>query len=304
MNLNTNKIRKILWTIIRTILIIGISYIILFPVLSKLSSAIMAEQDLYDRTVKWIPRHFTLENIRFVWETMNYPIAFFNSLKVSLGVSILQLISSTLIGYGLARYKFKGRGILFALVIFMLLVPPQVIMIPMYLNFRFFNIFGLIPGEGLNLLNSFWPFFFLSITGTGLRSGLFIYIMRQYFRGMPRALEEAAYVDGAGQLRTFIYVMLPGTVPVLVIVFLFSFVWQWNDDYLVNIFMKNKNLLATNLSNLIILVTGGTQSEISGQYMSMLQNTGSLLFMAPLLVLYAFMQRHFIESVERTGLVG
>ena len=301
---DTTRVSNFVWSIIRAVLIIGISYIILFPILSKLSTTFMAEQDLFDRTVKWIPKHFTFKNIRLVWEAMDYPTAFMNSLFFSLGISLLQLMSSLLVGYGFARFNFKGRGVLFALVIFTLIVPPQVIMIPMYLNFRYFNIFGLIPGEGLNLLNSYWPFILLSITGTGLKSGLFIYIMRQYFKGMPRVLEEAAYVDGAGLLKTFFKVMLPGAVPVLVIVFLFAFVWQWNDDYLVSMFLRDGNLLGINLSNLIIRVTKGKPSDISSQYMAMLNNTGSLLFMAPLLILYLFMQKYFIESVERTGIVG
>src|SRR5690606_3486983 len=120
--------------------------------------------------------------------------------------------------------------------------------------------------------------------------------------GMPRDLEEAAYVDGAGFLRTFLVVMLPGAVPALVIVFLFSFVWQWNDYFLTSIFMNNQVLLPMTLDGLVRSVHGFEQ--VTGQYASLLNNTGSLMFMAPLLLLYAFMQRYFIESIERTGIVG
>lgn len=299
---NLSKVRSFLWTIIRAILIIGISYIILFPVLTKIPSSLMSESDLFDQTVRWIPRNVTVSNYFVVWEHMEYPLAFMNSMALALLVSLLQLISCTLIGYGFGRYDFRGKNFWFALVIFTLIVPPQMIMIPLYLNFRYFDFFGLIASPGINLLGSFWPFALMSITGTGLRNGLFIYIMRQFFRGMPRDLEEAAYVDGAGALKTFVKVMLPGAVPALVIVFLFSFVWQWNDYFLTSIFMGNETVLPMTLDGLIRSVHG--DEPVTGQYASLLNNTGSLLFIAPLLILYAAMQRYFIESVERTGLVG
>lgn len=157
----------------------------------------------------------------------------------------------------------------------------------MYLNFRYFDLFGLLPDGGLNLLGTMWPFVLTSITATGLRNGIFIYILRQFFRGMPRDLEDAAYVDGAGPLRTF--------------------VWQWNDYFLTNIFLSNTTVLPTTLEGLLFSASGymvGGNAMLTGQYASLINNTGMLLFMMPLLILYAFMQRYFIESIERTGLVG
>lgn len=124
------------WSLVRTVLIVGIGFIIVFPVLTKISSSLMVEDDLYDKTVKWIPRNFTLDNYRLVWEQMRYGEAFLRSLGLTVLVSTLQLASCTLIGYGLARFRFPGHRLLSAVVIFMLLVPPEVIMIPLYLNFR------------------------------------------------------------------------------------------------------------------------------------------------------------------------
>ena len=152
-------------------------------------------------------------------------------------------------------------------------------------------------------MNTYWPFILLSLTGNGLRNGLFIFIMRQFFRGMPRELEDAAYVDGAGALKTFSAVMLPGAIPALVIVFLFSFVWQWNDYFYSGMLMSNSKILPVMLDKLA-MATVGTDVEAHMHYVSLINNAGSLLFMAPLLVLYVFMQRYFVESIERTGLVG
>ena len=297
------KLKKACFNLIRWVLILGICYIIIYPLLTKISSSFMSQRDLFDKTVQWIPRFFTFDNYTMVFEELKYPEAFLNSFILALLVSLLQLFSCTLIGYGFARFDFKGKGLLFGLVIFTLIVPPQMIMIPMYLNFRYFTLFGLIPG-GINLLGTYWPFILTSITGTGLKNGLFIFIMRQFFKGMPRGLEEAAYVDGAGPLRTFFKIMLPGAIPALVIVFLFSFVWQWNDFFLTNIYLGNETVLPMMLHGLKYNVEATLDQPISTQYASLLNNTGSLMFMAPLLLLYAFMQKYFVESIERTGLVG
>ncbi len=297
------KLKKACFNLIRWVLILGICYIIIYPLLTKISSSFMSQRDLFDKTVQWIPRFFTLDNYTMVFEQLKYPEAFLNSFILALLVSLLQLFSCTLIGYGFARFDFKGKRLLFGLVIFTLIVPPQMIMIPMYLNFRYFTLFGLIPG-GINLLGTYWPFILTSITGTGLKNGLFIFIMRQFFKGMPRGLEEAAYVDGAGPLRTFFKIMLPGAIPALVIVFLFSFVWQWNDFFLTNIYLGNETVLPMMLHGLKYNVEAALDQPISTQYASLLNNTGSLMFMAPLLLLYAFMQKYFVESIERTGLVG
>ncbi|MFW6287952.1 MAG: carbohydrate ABC transporter permease [bacterium] len=307
---NKTKAKKILVSILRAILILGISYIILLPLMTKFSNSVMAVRDLYDQSVKWIPRNFTFEHYRMVWEHMRYPTAFFNTFSLTLLVSVLQLLSCTIVGYGLARFDFRGKNIIFGLVIFTLIVPPQMIMIPLYLNLRFFNLFGLLGEGGVNLIGGLWPFILTSITANGLRNGLFIYIMRQFFKGMPLELEEAAYIDGAGLFKTFTKIMLPGAVPGLIIVFLFAFVWQWNDYFFTTLFLGGGNYLPMALEavadEIIRAINGGGgATPLEGdQYMSILDNTGMLLVIAPLLLLYSFMQRYFIESVERSGIVG
>lgn len=298
-----------IWSVIRLILIIGIGFIILHPVLVKLSASFMNPKDLWDNTVKWIPRNFTLDNYRIAFTYMYYPKAFVRSVSLAAVVSVLQLLTCTSVGYALARFQFRGNGLLFALVVFTLIVPPQLILIPMYLNFRFFNIFGLLPGSGINLIGTYWPAILMACGAVGLRNGIFIYIMRQFFKGMPQQLEEAAYVDGANPYRTFVSVMMPSAVPAMVTVFLFSFVWQWNDVFYTSIFMQDSDLLPFTLKSVGMQydiaygqMTGG--GHITNQEWVLIENTGMLLFIAPLLILYAVLQRYFIESVERTGIVG
>ncbi len=302
------------WSIVRGVIIAGICFLILYPTLVKLSVSFMPEQDIYDVTVRYVPKSPTFENYKTVYKAMKYPTAFLNTLKLCALTSIMQLISCTLIGYGFARFRFKGRGVLFALVILTMIVPPQTLMIPLFLHFRYFDVLGIISAitgqKGINLLESYWPFVLMSLTGMGLKNGLYIYIMRQFFRGMPKELEEAAYVDGAGMLRTFGQIMLPSAVPAMVTVFLFSFVWQWTDTFYSSLFLMRTDVLAktaANVSNQIMKDLSadiGVDIYLSPAISSMYTNTGSLLVVLPLLILYLFAQKLFVESVERTGIVG
>lgn len=302
--LRANKVKSIIWSIIRTLIILGVSFVIIRPVLTKISSSLMIERDLFDSTVRWIPKHFTWDNYKAMFTHMKYPSAFMNSLLFSLVISSLQLASCTMVGYGLARFRFKGSGLLFSLVILTLLIPPQIISLPLYLNFRFFTLWGLLPDPGINLLGSHWPFILMALTATGFKNGLFIYIMRQTFRGMPRALEEAAYVDGASRFKTFLSVMAPGAIPAMVTCFLFAFVWQWNDYYFVTLYMSGRNLLSQTLDTAAHNYAHSLGALFTSQYVSLLNNAGMMLFMIPLLVLYGGLQKYFIESIERTGIVG
>lgn len=263
----------------------------------------MTYEDIIDAQVRWIPKNASFASYRICYQVMKYPEALGNSLFLATIVSLLQLVSCTLVGYGLARFKFFGRSLVFGLALFTLIVPPQLIGIPLYLNFRFFSFFGL--GENtINLLNSYWPFIFTSITASGFRNGLFIFIVRQFFKGLPKELEEAAYVDGAGPFRCFIRIMLPGAVPAMVVVFLFSFVWQWNDYFYTWMFLRNVNVLPIALQQLVERYAELPDAITMRPYVTVLNNAGSLMLMAPLILLYAFAQKYFLESVERTGLVG
>jgi len=293
------------WAVARAVLVSGLCFLILQPLLVKISSSFMTELDLFDPTVKWIPRKLSFsrisDNYNVVYQAMKYGRALLNSIGLALVVACLQLISCSVIGYGFARFRYFGSGVVFALVILTLLVPPQMIMVPLFLNFRFFDLFGLIKTP-LNLLGTFWPFVLTSITGMGSRNGLFIYIMRQVFKGQPKSLEEAALVDGAGYLRTFFTIMLPGAKPAMLVVFLFSFVWQYNDFFLTSLYFRNTaELLPFRLLDLPVIFD---IYKFSREYITIINNTAMLMFVAPLMIMYAFLQRFFIESIERTGIVG
>lgn len=288
-----------IWPFIRAILVAGICFVIIYPTLTQLSTALKDVEDLFDPSVVWVPKTFTNVNFRRAAAGMNYWIALRNTLMVTVVTSVLQLFSCTYIGYGFARFRFRGRGVLFALVLLTMIVPPELIMVPLFLNFRYFNLFGLLGGTGINMIGSMWPYAFTSLTGTGIRNGLFIYLMRQFFRGMPGELEEAAYVDGAGPIRTYFRVMLPNALPVMLIVFIFSFVWMYNDVFFAQMFMPNADLMSRNMVRLPLVIR-----YEQGPEATLAHNAAIILYLLPLIVLYAWLQRHFVESVERSGIVG
>jgi multiple sugar transport system permease protein len=300
-------------SIVRGIIILGISYYILYPLLIKISLAFMDSQDMYDTSVMLIPKHFTLDNIKIVWKHMDYIKSFSMSMVMASAVTLFQLMSCTLVAYGFARFEFKGKKLLFGLVIFTLLVPPQTYIIPLFLQYRFFDVFGVISkiagNRGLNLLDTFWPYFINAITCMGLKNGLYIYMLRQFFRNMPKELEEASLIDGAGVFKTFLFVMLPSSGPILLTVGLFSFVWQWNDYFYMSWFTPTMNSLSKALDMLVTNYTSyllalNPLAELDPRYALLINAVGCLMVILPPVIIYAFLQKYFIQSVERSGIVG
>ncbi|CAM4223947.1 multiple sugar transport system permease protein [Paenibacillus endophyticus] len=303
--------KRWLWTIIRLVLIAGLSFVILYPIIQKMTTAIKDKSDLYSPIVVFIPEHFTLDNFKQAIVMMDYWETLLNTFVLSGTTTILTAVSCALAGYAFARLTFKGSNLLFAGVILTILVPPTTILIPIYMNLKDFTLMGLIPlltGKSVNLLNSYWPFLLTSLTASSLKAGLYIYIFRQFFRGIPKEVEEAAYIDGAGVGSTFLRIMLPNALPAIVTVLLFSFVWQWNDSFFTTTYLTSSKVMSTQLAslpyNLSILLEGGVTTNKDPFFMSMVQDTGILLAILPLVILYLFVQRYFVESIERTGIVG
>ena len=302
--------RKI-YAILRAILLFGLCFLILQPLLNKISLSFMEEKDLYDQTIIVVPRNFTTGNYRLVSQLMDYWKALGNSIVISTLVSVIQVAFATIVGYGFARFQFPFKKIWFACVILVIIVPPQTIMSSLYLNFRFFDIFGIIKfftGQTINLQKSIIPYFLLCMTTMGLKSGLYIFMTRQYFRGIPKELEEAAYMDGCGNLKTFVKIMLPDAKPILTSCFLFAFVWQWTDSFYSKMFLGNITLLSGKLTALTQLLTDylvsahGTGSKPSIAYGQMIISTGMIMAIIPLLIIYVVAQKGFVENISQTGL--
>jgi len=245
---------------------------------------------------------------------MAYAKSLGTTLKVDLVSSILQVVSCSIVGYGFARFKFKGQRIMFGLVIFTIIVPPQIVAIPTFMQYKFFDFFGLakilslIIGRPVhfNLLNSLLTFYLPAILGTGIRSGLFIYIFRQFFRGMPKELEDAAYFDGCSPFQTFFRIMVPNAGPAYLTVFLFSIVWYWNDYFYASMYFSTLRTISVSLAMLPQSIYQQINYFHAGDPYKVITRiqAGCLMAIAPVLILYIALQRYFTESIQRTGIVG
>ncbi|MBP5555433.1 MAG: carbohydrate ABC transporter permease [Lachnospiraceae bacterium] len=297
---------------VRFILLFGLCFLIIQPILNKISISFMTEGDLYDPVVINIPAHFTTENYQLAAKIMNYKLALKNSFITSLTIALLQVVVCTLVGYGFARYDFPFKKFWFGCVLLMIIIPPQVVSTSLYLHFKFFDFFGLIKlitGSEINLRGSVLPYYMLSAGCMGLKNGLYIYLIRQFFRNIPKELEEAAYVDGCGTLKTFIIIMLPDAKPILTSCFLFAFVWQWTDGFYSRMFLGNMKLVSTSISTIVdslsdyIMKSLGLQTgTVSTAYANCILATGTLMIIMPLIILYLFAQRGFVESLSQTGI--
>ena len=298
-------------SLVRFILLFGMCFMILQPILNKISVSFMTEQDLYNPIVIAIPEHFTTANYTLAAELMSYKESLFNSLLVSLTIAVLQIAMCTLVGYGFARFDFPLKKLWFACVIVVILIPPQTIASALHLHFRFFDVLGifkLITGDTINLRGSKLPYYLMSAGCMGLKNGLYIFMIRQFFRNIPGDLEEAAYVDGCGMLKTFVRIMLPQAKPIITSCFLFAFVWQWTDGFYSKMFLGSTKLVSTSLSRIVdslgayIQRINGVKTTISIAYSNCILATGTLMIIMPLIILYLFAQRTFVESISATGI--
>ena len=298
-------------SICRFVLLFGMCFLILQPILNKISVSFMSESDLYNPVVISIPEHFTTSNYALAAQLMTYSKAVVNSLVVSLTIAILQVGMATLVGYGFARFEFPLKNFWFVCVLLTVLIPPQTISTSLFLRFRFFDILGifqLITGSSINLRGSALPYYMMSATVMGLKNGLYVYLIRQFFRNIPKELEEAAYVDGCGTLKTFIKIMLPDAKPILTSCFLFSFVWQWTDGVYSKMFLGNMKLVSTSLSRIVdslgayIMRITGSKTTVSVAYSNCILSTGTLMIIVPLIILYLFAQKGFVESLSSSGI--
>ncbi len=303
-----NFLGNVVFKIFRFVLLIGISYIILYPFFTKIMASFMSTSDFVDVTVKLIPRTPTLDQWKFIILENKYFTALFNTARISVLCALFQTLICAIIGYGFAKFKFKGRNILFFAVILTMLIPHDTLLLAMFMKFRYFDIFGIIGlftnGEGINLINTETPVYLLSLTGLAFKNGLYIFIFRQFYKGVPDELEEAAYIDGTGVFKTFFRIILPMSTQFMTTIFMFAFSWQWTDTFYTAspFFTTSGQVMLTN----IVKVPTSLRVEFaaSALWESAITNTCGLLVILPLFIIFLFAQRALVEGIERSGIVG
>ena len=222
--------------------------------------------------------HFTLANYQTAWHRGAFLLAFANSTLVALGVTAFQIITSALAGYALARLKFKGKQAILLLLLATLVIPFQLLVIPVFVILKW-----------AHLINSYWALILPTAA-----SGFGIFLMRQYFVSIPVELEEAAALDGANRFQILIRIMLPLSRPAVVTLFLFTFIGEWNDLFKPLVFTTRPELRTVQLA----------LSEFQEQFTSdwSLMMAAVVIATIPVLVLFLIGQKQFIQGISSTGI--
>lgn len=305
---------KIMVQLLRYIFFISLSYILLYPLLFIISNAFKSFSDINDVTVNWVPKGIYLENIISAFKVFDIKNSLINTIVYEIISALMQFCSCAVAAYGLARFNLKGKGIMIGLLILNILVPSMMIIVPSYVNFSqmdIFGIFGLISkliGHDIrpNLIGTPLVFYLPSLLSVGLKGGLFIYIFMQFFKGLPKELEEAAWIDGAGPWKTFLRIVVPSSGSAAITVLLFSIVWHWNDYYLAQMYMEEFTFATAlnSYSATTVISALGIDSAMTGISSVQIVTAGCFIFIVPLITFYVFMQKKFIASIATSGIVG
>ncbi|WP_425331169.1 carbohydrate ABC transporter permease [Jeotgalibacillus proteolyticus] len=286
--------------LIRTLiygLLIGIGFVYIYPVIFMTSFSFKSLEDLLNPLINWIPSALYMENFKQAFQVLNFFPTLLETLYVTILPAIAQTAVAAFIGYGFARFTFRLKNFLFILVMITFIIPPQVTLIPRYLVY-----------SELNLLGNIQAFLLPATFGQGINSAIFILIFYQFFRSIPKTLEEAALLDGAGHLRIFFTIAIPMAVPAIIISFLFSFVWYWNETYLAAIFFGDQlTTLPLELQKFAAsyqrMFPAG-MDESASRLNEGIRLAGTVLSILPLLVVYFIAQKWFVEGVDRSGITG
>ena len=294
--------------LLRYMISAGILYIILGPMITIVANSFFSAEDLYNPLVYLFPKNPTLERYSLAFMRLSYQSALIKTLTYDLTLTALQIMICSMVGYGFARYDFPLKKLLFGLVILTIVIPSHTIMLPLYMNFRQFDIFGLIRlvtgQEGVNLLATQIPMYILTLLGCGLRSGLYIYLFNQFFRGIPKEIEEAAFIDGAGPGYTYFRIMLVNAVPPVITVAVLSLVWQYNDIFYAQLFaMRSDSLISLQISSLAATISY-VDKVMDPRIVQLYLFAGIVLAIIPIIAIYVLLQKYFMESFERSGIVG
>lgn len=320
MNVSVDKIgfkrkvkglKSVLYSIFRLIILLAVSYIIIYPLLYMLSSALKTASAFQDPVVLWIPKVLTSANFKNAIEAMNFKNALFSTLRLEVVSAVIETAACAVTAYGLARFNFPGKKLITVMLVFLIVVPSQMLVIPMTVNFSQLDFFGILKALGTvtgkelrpNILDTSWCFYLPSLFSVGLRSGILIYIYHQFFLGLPKELEEAAWIDGSAPPRTFLCIALPSSTVAVITVFVLSLVWHWNDYYLAVMYTSENFPLAVSLASL------PQKLSLLGIWPGNILNTtgvmaGCVMFVTPILLFYLILQRKFIKSIDRVGITG
>jgi multiple sugar transport system permease protein len=267
---------------VKHLLLTALAATMLYPLLWLIVSSIKPG-DLIFRQLGLLPTQTTVDNYVSGWSALGQPFSRFlvNSLIICVGAIVGNLVSCALAAYAFARMRFRGRAVLFGIMLLTLMLPFQVTIVPQYIMF-----------SQLGWVNTFLPLVLPKFLAT---DAFFVFLMVQFIRGIPRELDEAARIDGAGHVRIFLRIILPLMVPALATAAIFTFIWTWNDFFSQLLYLtRPENYTAAVALNSYLDQQGS--SDFGGMFAM------SVVCLAPLFFVFLFGQRYLIKGIATTGI--
>lgn len=291
-----------LFKVVIYLLLIAISYVFIYPIIRMISYSFMTTNDLVDPEIQWIPKKLTFNTIIAAANVLDFQNTLITSTWVSALLATLQTIVSALTGFAFARYEFKFKNFWFVMVLVSFVIPVPVLLIPRTMLFQIIQ-----DTTKIQMFVSLKPHILLATFGQGVYSAILILIFYNFFKLIPRQLDEAARIDGANAWQVFYHIVIKLSVSTIATVFLFSFVWNWNETSMASRFISTAHDFLPEalgrFEEFFGRAGGGTSSDV-GQLNEAYQLAGTLLTILPLGVLYLFVQNLFVEGIEKTGITG
>lgn len=297
-----NRGKRFTLRISKYVFLIAVSVVFLYPFLYMIITSLKSTVDLADPTVNWVPHTFYWQNFAIAFHLLNFKTGFINSFIIVMISTVGHLFACSFIAYGFARYRFKFRGILFATAILSIIVPVQTLIIPSYIQY-----------SNIGWLNSILPLVIPVFFGYGLNGGVYIFLFRQFYASLPSSLEDAAQIDGCGSLRTYFRIVLPTSRSAVVVGFVLSLVWHWNDYYEPSLYLTEAKrwTLASMLPGMFVEIQKNAVYDAAAAASKLdsiaineaVVMAATLLVILPVLIAFFFLQKQFMQGIERTGLV-
>jgi multiple sugar transport system permease protein len=277
-----NSKGKMIGKIITYIIVIGLAIIILIPFFWMISTALKSDADIFAWPPEWIPRPPQWHNFADAWNAMPFSKYLSNTLFIVILGMTGEMISETLVAYGFARFDFPGKNVIFFILLSTMMLPFHVTLIPTF-----------VIWNKLGLVNNFDPLVLRSWTAWG---PFYIFLLRQFFMGIPIELDEAAEIDGASPLQTFYHILLPQIKPALLAIGVFTFKGYWNDFLGPMIYLGDAEKYTMNIGMYFFM--GGPNEPPKWNYLMAM----STIIALPIIILFFAAQKYFIEGVTFSGL--
>lgn len=293
--LGNNEKKGVLQLIVCYALLILFGFVYIYPMLYMLAYSLMGESDVVNPLVTYWPTEWQWSNYRQASQTLHFFRALLETAYISVLPAIFQTVACCLTAYGLARFRFPGKKLIFGLIILTFIIPPQLTMMPQLIIFTNLKFAG-------NVLSFMVP----AAVGQGIKSAVFILIFYQFFKGIPDSVVEAAKIDGANSFKIFTNIGIPAAVPAILLSFLLSVVWYYNETVLTNVYLGTSvTTLPTALANFKQSFSQMFPDATTGKSVNeAVYMAGTLLNVLPLIIMYFFTQRYFVDGIDKAGITG